>query len=549
MRAATIVALLALTGAVHADPTVGEPPEILLGNRLFDETRFAQYFWAHSGGDANTPLAAGDPAVDDSQTTGAPLPGPFAGQSMNCRACHMDVEQKGVPGGGGRNYADFARRSPIPSRDDGLTVTVRNSQQLLNASLPRPGAFALHFDGEFASIEDLVVATLTGRNLGWYPDERALAVAHIAAVVRGDDGRGALAHSFGGGTYAGVLRGTDPLAPTSLPIPTARTLDVMRAGDEELLRVVASFIADYVRSLVASRNAAGAFNLSPYDVFLQKNGLPPAPRPGEPEARYTRRLARSVARLEAPRFVDEADGRFLLHEQAFRFGPEELAGLRLFLAGRARRSRGGVGNCSACHPAPTFTDFGFHNTGVAQEEYDLVHGDGAFTALAVPDLATRNADPSRFLPASASHPRAPAPFRAVPAAGQPGLIDLGLWNVFLNPDLGDRVRQSALTRAVCRSLGARACARRRDRPAAMLAAAVALFKTPGLRDLGHSGPYMHNGRFDTLEDVVDFYRRVGAQARTGAVRNASPELMRVALEPADVAPLAAFLRALNEDFE
>jgi cytochrome c peroxidase len=31
------------------------------------------------------------------------------------------------------------------------------------------------------------------------------------------------------------------------------------------------------------------------------------------------------------------------------------------------------------------------------------------------------------------------------------------------------------------------------------------FKTPGLRNIGVTGPYMHNGMFKTLEEVVDYY--------------------------------------------
>ena len=35
------------------------------------------------------------------------------------------------------------------------------------------------------------------------------------------------------------------------------------------------------------------------------------------------------------------------------------------------------------------------------------------------------------------------------------------------------------------------------------------FKTPNLRNVGLHAPYMHNGRFETLEDVVEFYNRGG----------------------------------------
>ena len=35
------------------------------------------------------------------------------------------------------------------------------------------------------------------------------------------------------------------------------------------------------------------------------------------------------------------------------------------------------------------------------------------------------------------------------------------------------------------------------------------FKTPTLRDVGRTGPYMHDGSMTTLDDVVDFYDRGG----------------------------------------
>ena len=50
---------------------------------------------------------------------------------------------------------------------------------------------------------------------------------------------------------------------------------------------------------------------------------------------------------------------------------------------------------------------------------------------------------------------------------------------------------------------------------ALLDRAIARFKTPGLRDLSHSAPYMHTGQFDTLDDIIGFYRGVSAQARAG----------------------------------
>jgi len=543
----------------RADPRVGEDPDILLGIRLFNETRFAQYFAAHYDGDVNAPLAAGDPSVESTVTTGAPLPGPFAGQSVNCRVCHLDVEFKDGQRGMGRNYSDFARRSPIPARaEDDLALTVRNSQQLLNVALDRKDAFALHFDAEFASLEDLVKGTLTGRNFGWLPDERAEAVAHIAKVIREDDGSDPVGADFGGAPYAGHLRGTDPLRggpdDPGLPLPPSETVNVDTLDDEAILDVVAHFLASYVRSLSGSQDETGAFNLSPYDVFLRKNALPTQPTGKQTVERYTQKLGKRLRKLTEPVTVSEADGVYALHPQAYEFGPEEIRGMRIFFA-TAKRAKpaqlaaGGVGNCVACHPAPAFTDFRFHNTGITQEEYDGVHGRGAFAALEIPDLATRNADPGRYLPASAAHPRAPEPFRAIPAAEAPGRVDLGLWNVFENPAIGDRERQKALGAAVCAGIGQKACRRATRGQSGMLDATIAAFKTPGLRDMGHSNPFMHDGSKDTPEAVVEFYIRASGLARGGGMRNAPDQFRGMALTPDDVAPLAAFLRALNEDFE
>lgn len=555
MRATFLIACLAVCGSAGAAlaDTAGDPPEVLLGDRMSVETRFSQFFFAHTNGEVNAPLAVGDPVVAVTETTRGPVPGPFAGQAINCRACHLIDEVRDTAGQS--SYADFARHSPIPARGDGATTAPRNSPPLVNALVPRGVDLFLHFDGEFPTPEALVEATLTGRNFGWLPDERALAVAHIANVIRSDDGSADTATFFGNFPYRDVLLGTAPVFPTNLPIPKAFQLDVMRASDEEVLAAVARLISAYMRSLVFAQDADGAYTGSAYDLFLAKNSLPARPGPRESPAAYNRRLRRSLAELAAPRFVTEADGTLELHDHPFRFGPEELAGLRIFLAeprGRVRASAlevrtGGIGNCVACHPAPDFTDFSFHNTGASQEEYDAVHGAGAFAALAIPELKARNADPDAFLPPSGMHPHAGSRFRSVASAERPGLTDLGLWNIYANPAFADRDQQQRIARMICRSIASSGCGGRRN-AAGRLRASIALFKTPGLRDLGHSEPYLHTGGKDTLEEVLAFYRDVAAAARAGTLRNGAHELRGIALGPGDVAPLAAFLRSLDEDY-
>ena len=521
-----------------------DPAEVAVGERLFLETRFAQHFFALSGGDVNATVAS-DPVMDNTVTTTGALPGPFAGQSMNCRACHLVDEQSGITGGGNRTYSDFARRSPLPARlEDTQLTTTRNSPPLVNASLRRSN-FLLHFDGEFVSVEELVVETLLGRNFGWLPTERRMALAHIARVIRQDDGLGELAQSSGG-AYAVLLRGTDPSIPPELKLPRRFRIDVTRASDGEILRAVAALIGAYVKSLEFARDESGAFSGSPYDAFLIKNHLPRAPAPSESAEAYSRRLRARVDRLAHPRFVTPADGTLLLHDQPFAFGPLELKGLKTFLTEPVRVplsastiGKGGIGNCVACHPAPNFTDFGVHNTGVAQSEYDAIHGRGAFMALHIPGLRARNTHFDAYLPATPRHPEALGPFRSIPEAGRPGLTDLGVWNIYANPDvLRPQLRLQALL-----------CPRFFCAPDDVLSAAVARFKTPGLRDLGHSGPYLHNGRADTLEAVLGLYAQFSAFARAGAMRNPAPELRGMALTSHDIQALAAFLRSLNEDYE
>jgi hypothetical protein len=52
-----------------------------------------------------------------------------------------------------------------------------------------------------------------------------------------------------------------------------------------------------------------------------------------------------------------------------------------------------------------------------------------------------------------------------------------------------------------------------------------------------------------LEDVVRFYVAESALARAGRLRNGARELRTMQIGEDDVAPLAAFLRSLNEDCE
>jgi hypothetical protein len=260
--------------------------------------------------------------------------------------------------------------------------------------------------------------------------------------------------------------------------------------------------------------------------------------------------------LASPQFVTRnpnnstLNGNFQFHgPQPFAFGAQELAGLKIFLtepaipptASPAEEIAGKVGNCLACHAAPNFTDFKLHNTGIAQSEYDTVHVSGDFMALTIPPFTGPGARTDNDLPATEQHPSASERFRSIPTAGTT-LTDLGVWNIFLNPDMPNP--QAKIKAILCDDQVP--CPLSDD---VLLDMAIARFKTPGLRDLGHSAPYMHNGLFVTLDNALGFYLGSSSAARMGTLRNGTNALRGIALIPADIAPLVAFLKSLNEDYQ
>jgi cytochrome c peroxidase len=66
------------------------------------------------------------------------------------------------------------------------------------------------------------------------------------------------------------------------------------------------------------------------------------------------------------------------------------------------------------------------------------------------------------------------------------------------------------------------------------------FKTPTLRNVSLTAPYMHNGSSATLEEVVELYDRGGGDAP-----NKSKLIYKLNLSPQEKADLVAFMKSLN----
>ncbi|MBC6407137.1 MAG: photosynthetic protein synthase I [Rhodobacteraceae bacterium] len=141
----------------------------------------------------------------------------------------------------------------------------------------------------------------------------------------------------------------------------------------------------------------------------------------------------------------------------------------------------GKGNCAACHAGPRFSDDQPHNTGVPTN----------------PDIW---ADPERH------------------SAFVTYAKFMGVENyMHLREDLGAYVRT--------------------HQPQSQRS-----FLTPTLRELRYTAPYMHNGVFATLQEVIDFYDAGG-----GEDAQKDSRLRPLGLVPSEKADLLAFLHSLSGD--
>jgi cytochrome c peroxidase len=153
----------------------------------------------------------------------------------------------------------------------------------------------------------------------------------------------------------------------------------------------------------------------------------------------------------------------------------------------------GMAGCSACHligaAAALFTDNRFHDTGL-----------GWYNATVRP--TERGAVAVEIAPGV----RVPLDRAAIEAVGLPEPGDLGRHEVTLDP------------------------------------ADLWRFKTPSLRNVALTGPYMHDGSFTSLEQVVRFYDK-GGHPSPGL----DPAIVPLGLTDAERAALVAFLESLTGD--
>jgi cytochrome c peroxidase len=72
------------------------------------------------------------------------------------------------------------------------------------------------------------------------------------------------------------------------------------------------------------------------------------------------------------------------------------------------------------------------------------------------------------------------------------------------------------------------------------------FKTPTVRNIALTAPYMHNGVFDTLEEVMDFYNNGGGAGHGLAVHNQTLSSDSLKLSKQEIKDIIVFMQSLTD---
>ncbi len=507
LKSAAFGLLCLLTLSINASDAL-----VSLGERLFNDGRFSRYFWHQSAGDVNAELNQGEAHLNVMVTPLGPVTSPFAGQTTSCASCHMVDQAFGSANDPGmRTYTEFSPTAKIAPRPDQRTHTARNTPSLVGIGSPYNRNRFSHWNGEFSDHAQTVLGNFTGRNMGWLASEKTDALKNIIHVLRGDDGTSHLGPDFGG-SYEEVFRSDENLDPEFRLEPSER-LVFSTASDEQIINAVTDAVTAYLNDLDFQKNEREEYNGSPFDQFLLANGFSTIPKENESQENYTERLRSFLKTLTSPKFI--ATKEFPTHHKSFGFGHREFQGAKIFFS--LPNHPGNKGACFKCHTAPLYSDQSFHNVGTSQAIYDEVHGFGAFIQKYIPSLENRG---DLFHNEAAQK-------------SDKTKLDLGVWNFYDR----NKAVTAFLKKEVCKG---------QDCP---LESMIGRFKTPSLRDLGHSNPYFHHGKMADLTGVLAHYMKVGIQVRQGLLRNPDPILKEIQINGHGLRYLQSFLNSLNEDYE
>lgn len=285
----------------------------------------------------------------------------------------------------------------------------------------------------------------------------------------------------------------DPAVDYQPKFQAAYRADIETLSEKEVVDLTVRALTQYTGEIQSARTAT-------WDAFADQNRIPLGPARDEDPKHYAGRIYGRLTNQE---------GRVLI-KRPVGFSEEAYQGFKTFFRVEGNAS---VGNCVSCHVPPDFTDGLFHNTGISELEYTDVNSARALAKLPIAEAAAAGRRPD-------------SDFLAVPTKSNKSKIDLGHWNWVDLENSPQRVEGETDDALLQRMIGA--------------------FRTPSLRNLPRTDPYMHNGAYPTLESAVANIVRVNSLAREGKLHSIDPDYLLMKLAESDIAPLVAFLRSIDE---
>ena len=73
------------------------------------------------------------------------------------------------------------------------------------------------------------------------------------------------------------------------------------------------------------------------------------------------------------------------------------------------------------------------------------------------------------------------------------------------------------------------------------------FKTPSLRNIDKTAPYMHNGAYSTIEEIIEFYKKGGGEGLGLGIQNQTLPFDSLQLSSVEVDHLKKFLLSLTDE--
>ena len=231
---------------------------------------------------------------------------------------------------------------------------------------------------------------------------------------------------------------------------------------------------------------------------------------------------------------------------------DQLAGLNVFT---------GQGRCMACHGGPELTNASVSN--VTNERLERMHmgndgiavyDNGFYNTGVRPtleDVGVGGTDPfgnplseTGFCQAFIQqHPGQACPIKNENATGQ-------LQNTSISALIGPRPNENIVAAPLAPPCPQRPTTSVFDPTTGTFTCdrinVMGAHKTPGLRNVELTGPYMHNGGMATLRQVVDFYNRGGDFAQANQ-DNLDPNIVPLGLTETQKNQLVAFMLALTDN--